>query len=79
VLFLVSITLVSSTSILPLAYSQGSSGIPRWNQSGEGVPRLSLPSGITVDASSGNVFVADTANHDMVMMMGDLVLLKALL
>jgi glucose/arabinose dehydrogenase len=63
VLFLVSITLVSSTSILPLAYSQGSSGIPRWNQSGEGVPRLSLPSGITVDASSGNVYVADTANH----------------
>jgi glucose/arabinose dehydrogenase/sugar lactone lactonase YvrE len=63
VLFLVSITLVSSTSILPLAYSQGSSGIPRWNQSGEGVPRLSLPSGITVDASSGNVFVADTANN----------------
>jgi tripartite motif-containing protein 71 len=66
VLFLISITLVSSTStILPLAYSQGSSGIPKWNQSGEGVTRLSAPSGITVDASSGNVYVADTERIHM--------------
>jgi glucose/arabinose dehydrogenase len=55
--------LVSSTSILPLAYPQEASHISNWNQAGEGVPRLSWPSDIVIDPSSGNVYVADTANH----------------
>jgi DNA-binding beta-propeller fold protein YncE len=62
-LFLISVTLVSPTSILPLAYSQGPSYVANWNQAGEGVPRLSGPSGIAIDPSSGNVYVADTENQ----------------
>jgi DNA-binding beta-propeller fold protein YncE len=55
--------LVSPISILPLAYSQGPSYVADWNQAGEGVPRLSGPSGIAIDPSSGNVYVADTENQ----------------
>jgi glucose/arabinose dehydrogenase len=59
----ISITLVSSTSILPSGYSQEfSSYIPRWSQSGQEEMKLSWPSGIALDTSSGNVYVADTAN-----------------
>jgi glucose/arabinose dehydrogenase len=62
--FLIVVALVSSTSgILPLTYSQESSHIANWNQSGDGMPRLSWPSGIAIDPSSGNVYVADTANQ----------------
>jgi len=60
---LVSVTLVSPLSILPLAYSQEVSRIPQWNQEAEGVPSLREPSGIAVDASSGDVYVADTGSH----------------
>jgi aldose sugar dehydrogenase len=59
----ISITLVSSTSILPSGYSQEfSSYIPSWSQSGQEEMKLSWPSGIALDTSSGNVYVADTAN-----------------
>ena len=62
VLFLISATLVLSTFVLPLAYSQESSPIPYWRTSGEGNIRLLWPSGIAVDSLSGNVYVADTGN-----------------
>jgi aldose sugar dehydrogenase len=61
--FVISITLVSPISILPLAYSQEISRTLQWNQEGEGVPRLREPSGIAIDPSSGNVYVADTDSH----------------
>jgi hypothetical protein len=42
-LFVISAALVSSLSILPLAYSQDPSHISRWNQRGEGYEGLTLP------------------------------------
>jgi DNA-binding beta-propeller fold protein YncE/glucose/arabinose dehydrogenase len=57
------VLVLPTSSIMPLAYSQESSHIANWNQSGEGVPRLSWPSGIAIDPSSGNVYLADTANQ----------------
>ena len=63
VLFVISVALVSPLSILPSSYSQEISRTPQWNQEGEGVPTLRQPSGIAVDLSSGNVYVADTGSH----------------
>jgi DNA-binding beta-propeller fold protein YncE len=64
VLFLISITLVSSSSyLLPLVYSQELSSISSWSQFGREETSLSWPAGIAVDSSSGNVYVADTANN----------------
>ncbi len=64
ILFLISITLVFSPAyLLPLAYSQELSYVSTEDRSGIGETDLSLPAGITVDSSSGNVYVADTANN----------------
>ena len=64
ILLLVSITLVFSSLLylLPLAYSQKFYPISSWVEFGIKQTSLSLPSGIAVDPSSGNVYVADTAN-----------------
>ncbi len=62
--FLISITLVFSPAyLLPLAYSQELSYVSTEGRSGIEETNLSLPAGITVDSSSGNVYVADTANN----------------
>src|SRR5918999_157344 len=59
ILFLISVTLVSSSLyLLPLAYSQEFS-----SKFGTMKTSLSWPAGIAVDPSSGNVYVADTANN----------------
>lgn len=64
ILFLISLTLVfSSLYLLPLAYSQKFSYISSWSEFGRKETSLSLPAGIAVDSSSGNVYVADTANN----------------
>jgi tripartite motif-containing protein 71 len=64
ILFLISITLVFSPAyLLPLAYSQELSYVSTEGRSGIEETDLSLPAGITVDSSSGNVYVADTANN----------------
>ena len=64
ILFLISITLVfSPLYLLPLAYSQEFSFIPIFRESGIPEARLSGPAGIAIDPSSGNVYVADTANN----------------
>src|SRR5688500_1592105 len=72
IFLLISITLVSSSLyVLPVAYSQELSFIPIFKLTGTGTPGtqlehsrlLSGPEGIAVDPSSGNVYVADTANH----------------
>jgi DNA-binding beta-propeller fold protein YncE len=64
ILLLVSITLVFSSLLylLPLAYSQKFYPISSWVEFGIKQTSLSSPSGIAVDPSSGNVYVADTAN-----------------
>ncbi len=62
-LSVVSITLLSSSYLLPLAYSQEFSFILKWSNFGTGSEELSWPEGIAVDSSSGNVYVADTANN----------------
>lgn len=54
--------MVSSIFILPLAYSQESPHIPNWRHYGEGELKLVWPSGIAVDSSSDNVYIADTEN-----------------
>jgi aldose sugar dehydrogenase len=62
VLFLILITLVSSTLyLLPLAYSQELTFIPLFREEESGGKRLK-PEGIAVDPSSGNVYIAETAN-----------------
>jgi DNA-binding beta-propeller fold protein YncE/glucose/arabinose dehydrogenase/plastocyanin len=65
ILFLISITLVSSSSLylLPLAYSQELSFIPIFREGG-GSPEAKLkgPEGIAVD-QEGKIYVADTANN----------------
>ena len=64
ILFLISITLVFSPAyLLHLAYSQELSYVSTEGRSGIEETDLSLPAGITVDSSSGNVYVADTANN----------------
>jgi secreted PhoX family phosphatase len=63
VLFLISITLVSSSYLLPLAYSQEFAYISTWSEFGTEETSLSSPEGIAVDSSSGNVYVADTVNN----------------
>jgi len=64
VLFLISITLVSSSSyLLPLAYSQEFAYISTWSEFGTEETSLSSPEGIAIDPSSGNVYVADTGNN----------------
>ena len=63
VLFLISITLVSSSYLLPLAYSQEFAYISTWSEFGIEETNLSSPEGIAVDSSSGNVYVADTINN----------------
>ena len=63
VLFLISITLVSSSYLLPLAYSQEFAYISTWSEFGTEETSLSSPEGIAVDPSSGNVYVADTGNN----------------
>ena len=64
ILFLISITLVFSPAyLLHLAYSQELSYVSTEGRSGIEETDLSLPAGITVDSSSGNVYVADTDNH----------------
>jgi sugar lactone lactonase YvrE len=64
ILFLILITLVFSPAyLLPLAYSQELSYVSTEGRSGIEETNLSLPAGITVDSSSGNVYVADTANN----------------
>jgi tripartite motif-containing protein 71 len=63
VLFLISITLVSSLYLLPLAYSQEFAYISTWSEFGTEETSLSSPEGIAVDPSSGNVYVADTGNN----------------
>ena len=62
VLFLISIMLVSSSYLLPLAYSQEFAYISTWSEFGTEETSLSSPEGIAVDSSSGNVYVADTVN-----------------
>ena len=63
ILFLISITLLFSPSyLLPLAYSQELSFIPIFRDGGSG-GKILKPQGIAVDPSSGNVYVADTANN----------------
>ena len=64
VLFLILITLVFSPAyLLPLAYSQELSYVSTEGRSVIEETNLSLPAGIAVDSSSGNVYVADTANN----------------
>jgi DNA-binding beta-propeller fold protein YncE len=64
ILFLISVTLISSSLYLsPLAYSQELYYISSWSQFGREETSLSSPAGIAVDSSSGNVYVADTANN----------------
>lgn len=63
VLFLMSITLVPSSYLLPLAYSQEFAYISTWSEFGIEGTSLSSPEGIAVDSSSGNVYVADTGNN----------------
>jgi hypothetical protein len=63
VLFLISITLVSSLYLLPLAYSQEFAYISTWSEFGTEETSLSSPEGIAVDSSSGNVYVVDTDNN----------------
>jgi aldose sugar dehydrogenase len=65
ILFLVSIALVSSSSyVLPLAYSQEFYPLIEWGKYGiEAGSSFKSPEGIAVDPSSGNVYVADTANN----------------
>src|ERR687894_2194345 len=63
VLFLISIMLVSSSYLLPLAYSQEFAYISTWSEFGTEETNLSSSEGIAVDSSSGNVYVADTVNN----------------
>jgi DNA-binding beta-propeller fold protein YncE len=65
ILFLISITLVFSSSLylLPLSYSQEFSYSLSWRDTGRRDAILLRPEGIAVDSSSGNVYVADTANN----------------
>jgi glucose/arabinose dehydrogenase/plastocyanin len=65
VLLLIPISLVSSSSLylLPLAYSQEFYYISSWGKFGTRMGELSGPAAIAVDSSSGNVYVADTANN----------------
>jgi Glucose / Sorbosone dehydrogenase/NHL repeat len=65
-LFLISITLVSSSPSLyplPLVYSQEFSYSMSWREAGRADGRLLGPEGIAVDPSSGNVYVVDTGNN----------------
>jgi DNA-binding beta-propeller fold protein YncE len=55
--------LVSSSYLLPLAYSQEFAYISTWSEFGTQETSLSSPEGIAVDSSSGNVYVADTVNN----------------
>ena len=63
VLFLISITVASSSYLLPLAYSQEFAYISTWSEFGTEETNLSSSEGIAVDSSSGNVYVADTVNN----------------
>src|SRR5918992_1291713 len=63
VLFLISIMLLSSSYLLPLAYSQEFAYISTWSEFGTEETNLSSSEGIAVDSSSGNVYVADTGNN----------------
>jgi tripartite motif-containing protein 71 len=65
VLFLISITLVSSSYLLPLAYSQEFAYISTLGEFVTEETSLSSPEGIAVDSSSGNVYVADTVNNNI--------------
>jgi hypothetical protein len=47
---------------LPLAYSQEFAYISNWSEFGTKETSLSSPEGITLDSSSGNVYVVDTEN-----------------
>jgi aldose sugar dehydrogenase len=63
VLFMTLIALVSSTYIFPLVYSQEFYPIIKWGKYGIEDSTFKAPKGIAVDSSSGNVYVADTANN----------------
>jgi DNA-binding beta-propeller fold protein YncE/plastocyanin len=63
ILFLISITLVSSSLyLLPLAYSQELSFLPMFQEFGAPGGKLRWPEGIAVD-QQGHVYVADTGNN----------------
>src|ERR671933_158447 len=59
----ISVTLILSFCTLPLAQAQEFYYISVWSQFGIKQTSLSLPEGIAVDPSTGNVYVADTANN----------------
>jgi glucose/arabinose dehydrogenase/plastocyanin/uncharacterized protein YjiK len=59
--------LVSSLYLFPLAYSQELlSFTPIFRENGRPDAKVDRPEGIAVDPSSGNVYVADTANNRIV-------------
>jgi NHL repeat-containing protein len=65
VLLLLALAMLVSSSfyLLPLAYSQQLSFIRILREYGPPEASLNGPEGIAVDPSSGNIYVADTANH----------------
>jgi tripartite motif-containing protein 71 len=63
ILFQISIAFISSLLLLPLAYPKEIAYSSSWSEFGTKETSLSSPEGIAIDSSSGNVYVADTANN----------------
>jgi tripartite motif-containing protein 71 len=61
IFFIILMTLISSSSLLPAVYSQQE--LSAWTEFGKRRTTLSWPSGIDLDSFSGDVYIVDTGNN----------------